>query len=102
MAGEASQCAADQGRFWEYHDFLYEQAEGLSVDQLKQYGAAIGLDIAQFNDCVDSREHRDYVNGDRALAVNAGARGTPTFMVNDQIVVSPSFGTIAAAIRAAQ
>jgi len=104
IAAEASQCAADQAQFWEYHDFLYEREPGqdLSADQLKRYAVSLGLNGAIFNDCLDSGKHKDYVASDRALAVRAGARGTPTFMVNGQIVVSPSFATLAGAIRAAQ
>ena len=102
LAGEAAQCAADQDRFWDYHDYLYEQATGLSADQLKGYAANIGLDVATFNSCLDSGEHRDYVREDQALAIQAGARGTPTFMVNGQIIASPTFATMVNAIRAAQ
>ncbi|MFT5194120.1 MAG: protein-disulfide isomerase [Cellvibrionaceae bacterium] len=102
IAAEAAQCAADQDRFWDYHDFLYERANGLSVDQLKGYSVSLGLDASTFNSCLDSREHRQYVSDDKALAVKAGARGTPTFMVNGQIIASPSLGTMISAIRAAQ
>lgn len=102
IAAEASQCAADQGQFWEYHDFLYEQANGLSADQLKSYAVNIGLDTETFDSCLDSRKHREYVRDDQALAVKAGARGTPTFMVNGQILASPTFATMVNAIRATQ
>jgi len=53
-AAEAGQCAFDQGKFWEYHDYIYEQARSLSVSDLKSYAKQIGLDSAQFNQCLDS------------------------------------------------
>ena len=99
QAAAASQCAADQGEFWQYHDYLYENANGLAIDQLKGYAADIGLDTAQFNSCVDSGQHEDYVSADLELARRSGARGTPTFMVNGQIVANPTFATLVNVIR---
>lgn len=102
QAAAASQCAADQGGFWEYHDYLYESASGLSVDELKDYAANIGLDSTQFDSCVDAGTHEDYVSDDLDLARRSGARGTPTFMVNGQLVANPTFATLVNAVRAAQ
>ena len=102
LAAEAAQCAADQDAFWPYHDFLYEQADGLSADRLKRYAADLSLDTATFDSCFDSGRHRAYVRDDRALAIEAGARGTPTFMVNGQIIAAPTFATLVSVIRDAQ
>lgn len=101
-AAEASQCAADQGQFWEYHDYLYEQATGLTEDQLVGYAGNLGLDTSEFTNCLNAGTHRDYIEEDSRTARLAGARGTPTFMVNGQLVAAPTFAILTAAIREAQ
>jgi protein-disulfide isomerase len=99
QAAVASQCAAEQDAFWEYHDFLYEQAEGLGVEQLKSYAAALGLNMAVFNDCFDSGKTNEYVQRDLRSARSEGASGTPTFFVNGQLLAYPSYELMVAAIR---
>ena len=54
-AAEAGQCAFDQGKFWEYHDYLFERANSLSVSDLKAYAREVGLDGEQFDQCLDFR-----------------------------------------------
>ena len=100
QAAEAGQCAAEQGRFWDFHDYIYEQTpqNALADDQLKSYAAAIGLDTGAFNRCLDSGQFVDYVLRDQQAAVAGGARGTPTFFINGQ-QVSPTYDSLAAAIR---
>ncbi len=88
-AAEAGQCAYDQGRFWEYHDLLYEQATSLAVNELKSYAAEVELDTAQFNQCLDSGQHRETVDRDLRDARGRGFRGTPSFLVNDQPLAGP-------------
>ena len=86
-AAEAAQCAAEQERFWEYHDYLYEVANGrLGDEDLKQSAEAVGLDGQAFGECLDSGKHQDYVANDFNAAREAGARGTPTFLINGQQV----------------
>jgi protein-disulfide isomerase len=53
-AGEAAHCAADQGKFWEYHDRLFANQQALQPDDLKKYATDLGLDGAKFAPCVDS------------------------------------------------
>ena len=87
-AAEAGQCAADQGRFWQYHDYIYESTpEGaLQVNQLKQYAEVIALDSEKFAQCLDGGKYTQYVQDDLKAAQKAGARGTPTFLINGQQV----------------
>ena len=101
-AAEAGQCAAEQGAFWEYHDYIYEQApQGrLGISDLKSYAAAIGLDQAAFVSCLDSGKYESYVLRDQQAAINAGARGTPTFFINGQ-QVSFSYQGLSTAIQQA-
>ncbi len=101
-AAEAGQCAAEQGAFWQYHDYIYEQTpqNALSVSQLKSYAAAIGLNQESFDSCLDSGKYRDYVARDQRAAVDAGARGTPSFFVNGQAAF-PSYEGMTGAIEQA-
>jgi protein-disulfide isomerase len=83
-AAEAAQCAAEQNAFWPYHDYIYEQAEGgaLSDSNLKVYSAAIGLDQEAFDSCLQSGRFEELVRRHWREAQRAGARGTPTFLIN--------------------
>lgn len=98
-AAEAGQCALDQGKFWEYHDFLYEQARSLSLNDLKNYAAQLGLDAEKFNACLDSGQNRAKVEQNLNEARQYGFPGTPSFLVNGKKLVGPpSFETLKATI----
>lgn len=106
-AAEASECAAEQNRFWDYHDMLYanqrgEGAGGFSDARLKAFAEALGLDTGQFNSCFESRKYSRAVQDDEKLAQNYRLRGTPSILVNDQLVENPlNFSLVVAAITAA-
>jgi protein-disulfide isomerase len=90
-AAEASECANDQGRFWDYHDKLFENQHGenqgaFSIDNLKRFAQELGLDTQAFNLCLDSREHEDLVKAETQDAVKKGLKSTPTFVIGDQTV----------------
>ena len=67
-AANASECAADQGRFWDYHDLVMSQSgtsrDAFSKAALKSYGQQLGLDATTFNACVDTDMHLDEVYED--------------------------------------
>jgi len=86
LAHEAARCAGDQGKFWPYHDLLFEQTN-LAPDALKQYAAQIGLDGGAFAQCLDSRRHRAGVVADVELGSRLGVTGTPTFFVNGRPMI---------------
>jgi protein-disulfide isomerase len=81
-AAEASLCAADQDRFWPFHDRLFANQDKLSVDALKQHAAELGFDAAAFAACVDSRRHQAAVQADMEAAQALGVTGTPAFFIN--------------------
>lgn len=85
-AAEASECARDQGMFKEYHDKLFDTQQ-LEVTSLKKHAADLGLDTAEFNECLDSGEKADLVAADFREGQQKGVRGTPTFFINDYPVV---------------
>lgn len=100
-AAEASECAADQGKFWAYHDNLFRnQKKTFSLDQLKKWGADLGLDTATFNQCVDSHKYEAKVKASTAEASKAGIKSTPTFVLNGKIIGSDP-NTVVALVKQA-
>jgi protein-disulfide isomerase len=89
QAAEAAQCAHEQGKFWEFHDSIFESDNpgAISKADLTAYAAKIGLDMDKFNECVDSRRYRDKVNNQQHEAFEAGFNGSPAFQVNDEPIV---------------
>ena len=85
-AANAAECAADQNRFWDYHDLLFSkqsvERDPFNKTALKQYGAQLQLDTATFNRCVDGDQHLDKVYKDRSEGSGQGVNATPTFFVN--------------------
>ena len=83
-AAEASECADDQGKFWEYHDKVFDNQALLSGNSLKQWAADLKLDTNKFNKCLDSGEKANEVAKDLQDSATAGGRGTPYFIIGDQ------------------
>ena len=88
-AAEAGQCAHEQGKFWEFHDAVYQHDGAIEASDLKSYAAEIGLDMAKFNDCITSRRYQDRVNAEQHEGFERGLHATPAFFVNDQRVLGP-------------
>lgn len=86
-AAEASECANDQDKFWDYHDLLFkEQATWASlpdpVAQFSTYAGQVGLESGAFDSCMSSGKFADQVAEDIAAGTAAGVSGTPTFFIN--------------------
>jgi protein-disulfide isomerase len=81
-AAEAAACAAEQGKFWEYHNRLFEHQDKLSDTDLKEAAVAIGLDSGKFTTCVNTRKYQKDVEADITAANEVGVTGTPAFFVN--------------------
>jgi protein-disulfide isomerase len=82
LAAEASEAAAAQGRFWEFHDALYANQPRLSRETILELAGEHGLDVERLTSEIDSGAHRDRIARDVASAEASGATGTPTFFVN--------------------
>jgi protein-disulfide isomerase len=90
-AAEAGQCAFDQGKFWEYHDLLYEKAPALNIADLKDYAAQIRLNTATFDHCLDSGQDAAKVQQSLDEAQRQYAfPGTPSFLINGKILIGPA------------
>jgi protein-disulfide isomerase len=91
-AGEASECAAEQDAFWEYHDKLFDSQSGenrgaFNKENLKTFAEELGLDANVFNDCLESGKYTTVVQNERQLAQSLGVRSTPTFLVNGKPLI---------------
>ncbi len=85
-AAEAAECADDQGKFWEYHDLIFDRQSSLSINSLKQWAVELGLNENDFNKCLDSGKYANEVSKDSSDAQKAGGQGTPFFIVGNQPV----------------
>jgi len=86
-AAEASECAWEQGKFWEYHDKLFDnQAGGYSIDKFKTWATDLNLDSDQFNSCLDSGKYASKISADQQEGNTKGVQGTPATFVNGQLV----------------
>jgi protein-disulfide isomerase len=81
-AAEAAACAGEQGKFWEYHDRLFDNQSKLGAADLKQHAAALALDTAKFDACVDTHKYKSDVDADVTAGEEAGVSGTPAFFIN--------------------
>ncbi len=84
-AHEASECAREQGKFWEYHDILYAKQDALEPGHLKQYATKLGLDSIQFNRCLDTGKYASEIKEDVKQASTLNVRGTPAFYINGEL-----------------
>ena len=85
-AAEAAACAAEQGKFWPYHDKLFATQSRLAESDLKQDAAELGMDAAKFNACVDSHKYAAEVDADTRAGQDAGVDGTPAFFINGRLI----------------
>jgi protein-disulfide isomerase len=80
-AAEASRCAGEQGKFWEYHDVLFYSKE-IELDALKEHARVLKLDGDRFDTCLDNGAEAAAVKKDLDEAKSLGLTGTPSFFVN--------------------
>jgi protein-disulfide isomerase len=85
-AHEAARCAGEQGKFWEYHDLLFERSPSHSPDQLKQYARELTLDGPAFTRCLESGKHQAEVDQDVQEGTRLGVTATPTFFINGRLL----------------
>jgi protein-disulfide isomerase len=86
-AAYAAECANDQGKFWEFHDDLFNRWLGENVgmyekDMLKRFARQMKLDTVKFNECLDSDKYAQVVQADVAEGTQLQVRGTPAFFLN--------------------
>jgi protein-disulfide isomerase len=82
LAAEASLAARDQGKFWEYHDKLFENQKALKREDLEKYAQELKLDMKKFKAALDDNRYKAETDEDQKLARSLGASGTPSFFIN--------------------
>ena len=90
-AAEASYCAADQEKFWEYHDIIFENVgtattQPLADSRLIQYAEALELNVDSFRSCLTGNTYRDQIQQDLSYGRQLGITGTPTFNLHGKLV----------------
>lgn len=86
MAAEASRCAMEQGKFWEYHDLLFARQDKQSREGLMEDARALNLDESKFDACLSSGRYKAQIEQDVQMANRAGVVSTPGFYINDTFV----------------
>jgi len=100
-AAEAARCAGEQGKFWEYHDYIFNNQARLSTQGIKDFAKELKLDETKFNSCVDARKYKDDVETNFQEGIKLGVQGTPTTFINGKkIVGAQPYSVIKAAIDA--
>ena len=93
-AAEASLCANDQQKFWEFYDSLFSDQSHLDIASLKQRAQALGLNTATFNTCLDSGSQAATIQKDRDEAQKIGVNSTPTVFINGRLLGGRSYAEI--------
>lgn len=86
-ASEAAHCAGEQGKYWEYHDVLFQNQRALSIEALGDYAKRLSLDAEDFNTCLNSGKFAKKIKDDMNLGRSLGINGTPSFFVNGERIV---------------
>jgi protein-disulfide isomerase len=87
LAAEAAECAGEQGRFWDYHDKLFEEQQGENQGgfrpaRLDRFAADLGLDVLSFDHCLQSQQCEPKVQRELDAGEQLGVSWTPTIIVN--------------------
>ena len=91
-SAQAAECAADQNKFWDYHDTLFKQQNGenqgaFTKDKLIGFAQQLELDINKFTPCLNNDETLARVKADTQEGQQASVSGTPRFFINGQRIV---------------
>jgi protein-disulfide isomerase len=109
QAANASLCAAEQDRFWDYHDILFTNFIGVNVGgfndrRLIAFAEALGLDMETFESCFSENRYRSVTDNDIASGREKSVTGTPSVFVNGEIITPgfvPSYQDLREAIESA-
>jgi protein-disulfide isomerase len=101
-AAEAALAAHAQGKFWEFHDKVFQNQKSLDRASLEGYAKAVGLDMGKFKAALDSAQTKERVKADMAIGNEVAVQGTPTLFLNGKRVENPTdFAELSKAIDSA-
>jgi protein-disulfide isomerase len=93
QASNAAACADEQGKFWEYHDILFNeqdrwngQATSRPKGKFKEYAQQLGLKVDQWEQCYDAQKYQPRIKANEQMAIKRGAGQTPTFVIGNKMV----------------
>lgn len=86
-AHQAAHCAGDQGKYWEMHDRIFANQGAMQVPTLRQHAAALKLDTASFDQCLDSGKFAVSIAADVKQGEQLGVNSTPTMYINGRPVI---------------
>jgi protein-disulfide isomerase len=101
-AAEAAECAADQGKFWAFHDELFARQKTMTFSKgtFKSLAGALGMDTEVFGQCVDSGKYESAVKKQSQEGVKLGLQGTPSFLINGKYLpLQRTYDEIAQAVK---
>jgi protein-disulfide isomerase len=110
QSANASMCALEQGRFWDYHDILFanqgavENGGAFNDKRLQAFAESIGLDMTAFNKCFNTDKYSSEIEAEFQAGKNIGVTGTPTIFLNGTQVTPgfvPTYDELKTAIDAA-
>lgn len=78
----AGECAKEQGKFWAFHDKVFQSQSNVTPENVSAYAAQAGIDISEFDGCINSGKYNNEISVDISDGRRAGVVGTPTFFVN--------------------
>ena len=90
LAAEAALAANAQGKFWEFHDKVFENQKAIERDALEKYAKEVGLKVDQFKKALDGKEFAAKVDADVKLGNEVGVSGTPSMFINGKKVQNPT------------
>ena len=94
-AAIASECAAEQGKFWEFHSAMFKNQDSLSDDFYKKLASDNKLNMGKFNDCVSTQKYAKSIQDEAAAGGAAGINGTPgTFVIGKDGTATPITGAV--------
>lgn len=82
QAAEASLCAEEQGKFWQLHDLMFADQQGLGTAQLREKARQVGMDGVAFDACLDSGRYLEQIEADLQAGTRLGVTGTPAVFIN--------------------
>ena len=85
-AAVASECANEQGKFWEYADAMFENQDSLGENYYPKLAKELGLNVTSFESCLDSGKYDDMIASQQAGGASAGVNGTPATFVNGELI----------------
>ena len=90
LASQASLAAMEQGKFWEFHDLLFENQKAMTRSDLESHAKKLGLDLAKFNKALDAGTFKAAVDADMQMGMKVAVQGTPTMFINGERVANPT------------